>query len=188
MNSPGLPVRRFQPAPGRRASPGFTLLEILLVLLIFAIGASLTLPALVRPAGTELRTATGTLVAGLRRARDAAVSGQRASTLSIDLDARRFTISGEARAQRLPEHVQLSLFTAQSELDGVARGRIRFFPDGSSTGGRVTLQSGERRYHVDVDWFTGQVRAHAGGPDEPMPGDGFKAPAGPAQTGARVGS
>jgi hypothetical protein len=27
----------------------------------------------------------------------------------------------------------------------------------------VTLSSGERRYHVDVDWLTGQVRVHGGG-------------------------
>ena len=42
-----------------------------------------------------------------------------------------------------------------------------FFPDGSSTGGRITLRSEVSAYRVDVDWLTGQVRVHAGAVDEP---------------------
>ncbi len=34
---------------------------------------------------------------------------------------------------------------------------IRFYPDGSSTGGRNTGSSGEGKYLVDVDWLTGRV-------------------------------
>jgi general secretion pathway protein H len=37
------------------------------------------------------------------------------------------------------------------------QGAIRFFPDGGSNGGRVTVASGERKYEVDVDWLTGRV-------------------------------
>ena len=37
------------------------------------------------------------------------------------------------------------------------RGGIRFFPDGGSNGGRVSLAVGERRFNVDVDWLTGRV-------------------------------
>lgn len=147
----------------RRPASGFTLLEILLVLAILAIGAALTLPALVRPSGTELRTATGSVAAGLRRARDAAVNTQHPTTLSVDLPARQFRVSGEAGYRQLPPRIALSLFTARSQLEDERRGRIRFFPDGSSTGGRVTLSSGERRYHVDVDWLTGQVRVYGEG-------------------------
>jgi general secretion pathway protein H len=161
-----------------RPAPGFTLLEILLVLVVMVIGASLTLPALVRPSGTELRTATGSVVAGLRRARDAAVNRQRATVLTVDTQARRFAVSGEPREHQLPSRVQVQLFTARSELEGEGRGRIRFFPDGSSTGGRVTLASGEQRYHVDVDWFTGQVRTHAGTSGDPPPVQAGQVPAG----------
>lgn len=146
----------------RRPAAGFSLVEILLVLAVLAIGASLILPALVRPSGTELRAATGSVVAGLRRARDAAVNAQHPATLTLDLAARQFSVSGETGHRQLPQRIELTLFTARSELESERRGRIRFFPDGSSTGGRVTLASGERRYHVDVDWLTGQVRMHAG--------------------------
>ncbi|MGA7117479.1 MAG: hypothetical protein WBY12_09835 [Hyphomicrobium sp.] len=34
---------------------------------------------------------------------------------------------------------------------------MRFFPDGSSTGGRVTLVAGERKRLLDINWLTGAV-------------------------------
>jgi general secretion pathway protein H len=37
------------------------------------------------------------------------------------------------------------------------RGAIRFYPDGSSTGGRITVTFGRTQYLVDVDWLTGRV-------------------------------
>ena len=36
-------------------------------------------------------------------------------------------------------------------------GDIRFNPDGSSSGGRITLADGSRRVAVGVDWLTGRV-------------------------------
>src|SRR6266851_4843445 len=39
---------------------------------------------------------------------------------------------------------------------------IRFFPDGSSTGGGVALSLGGERYDILVDWLTGGVSVHAG--------------------------
>ena len=36
--------------------------------------------------------------------------------------------------------------------------RVRFFPDGSSTGGRISLIAGEREWQVEIAWLTGEVR------------------------------
>ena len=88
----------------------------------------------------------------------------------MDVEKRRFEIDG-GTGRDLPEGIGVKLFTARSELLDGDRGRIRFFPDGSSTGGRVTLASGERRYFVDVDWLTGLVRVRSGdaGDEPPLP-------------------
>jgi general secretion pathway protein H len=51
----------------------------------------------------------------------------------------------------------LKLFTAQKDLVDEKVGSIRFFPDGGSNGGRITVASGERKFEVDVDWLTGRV-------------------------------
>ena len=57
----------------------------------------------------------------------------------------------------MPKNVEVKLFTAQSELTDANTGSIRFFPDGGSTGGRITVMANERKYAVDVNWLTGQV-------------------------------
>ena len=37
-------------------------------------------------------------------------------------------------------------------------GAILFFPDGGSTGGRVTLSAGTAAWSADVAWLTGETR------------------------------
>ena len=50
-------------------------------------------------------------------------------------------------------------FTGAREAQARAgEGAILFFPDGGSTGGRVTLASGRAAWSVDVGWLTGEVR------------------------------
>jgi general secretion pathway protein H len=72
-------------------------------------------------------------------------------------------VPGAAKPRVLPERLELKLYTAQSEVRDERHGAIRFYPDGSSTGGRVTLAAGERKLLVDVDWLTGRVSIKEGG-------------------------
>jgi general secretion pathway protein H len=140
----------------RRAS-GFTLIELVVVL---AIGVAIYAVLLAVPMGggrADLKAAARTLASGLREAQTTAMATRRDATLTLDLEAREFLVAGETEPRKLPDDVDLKLYTAQSEVLGERTGAIRFYPDGSSTGGRVTLASGQREYRVDVDWLTGRV-------------------------------
>ena len=53
--------------------------------------------------------------------------------------------------------IAVTFQTARQEQVSEAIGQIRFFPDGSSTGGRIGLSRDERRAIVAVDWLTGLV-------------------------------
>ena len=59
---------------------------------------------------------------------------------------------------QLPEELQMKLLTAATEQTGDSRGQIRFFPDGSSSGGRVTLTRDQKEWRVEIAWLTGEVR------------------------------
>jgi general secretion pathway protein H len=37
-------------------------------------------------------------------------------------------------------------------------GSVRFYPDGSSTGGRIILSRSGSGYQVGVQWLTGRIR------------------------------
>lgn len=140
------------------AQAGFTLIELLVVTIIMVMAYSLAGPLVSSGvSSTELKASARQLAAGLRRARSEAVAQRRESALTIDVEGRRFQLSGDPRLYRLPKDVDVKLFTAQSELVNTNTGSIRFFPDGGSTGGRITVTAKQRQYAVDVNWLTGQV-------------------------------
>lgn len=141
----------------RPSTAGFTLLELLAVLLILALVTALVVPSLGGGASVEIKSAALSLAAGLRQTRNHALNENRPAVLALDVNKREFQLPGEPRARKLPQEIEISLFTARSERLDEYRAGIRFFPDGSSTGGRITLTTDAMRYLVDVDWLTGRV-------------------------------
>ena len=137
---------------------GVTLLELLIVLAIIALVTGIVLPMFGGPVSTsELRASARQLAAGLRLARSEAVSERRETFLVLDVAGKRFKVDQDPREHKLPSGIDLKLFTAQNDLVDATTGAIRFFPDGGSNGGRITLAAGTRKYEVDVDWLTGRV-------------------------------
>ena len=141
-----------------RRQRGVTLLELLVVLSIMAIISALVIPMFGSGVSTtDMKSATRAVAAGLRLARSEALATRLETTVTVDLERRSFRVSRDPREVALPKAIELKLYTAQSDIASERSGAIRFFPDGGSNGGRVTLASGERKFEVDVDWLTGRV-------------------------------
>lgn len=137
---------------------GFTLIEVVVVLALAGIIYSLLLAIPTRGASVaDLKASARVLASGLRQAQSTAMATKRDAVLSLDVEAREFAMPGDTSARKLPDGIDLKLYTAQSEVSSDRKGAIRFYPDGSSTGGRITLSTGERKYLVNVDWLTGRV-------------------------------
>jgi general secretion pathway protein H len=148
-------THRMSPLP---LEGGVTLLELMIVLTIMAFVAAIVLPMLGGGVSTsELKSAAREVAAGLRYARGQAIVQRGEAFLVLDVDARTFTLPPDTRVHKLPDKMDIKLFTAQRDLVAEKVGAIRFFPDGGSNGGRITLAAGERKFDVDVDWLTGRV-------------------------------
>jgi len=159
---------RFAMRPARVAgASGFTLFELLVVLSILAVLSVVVVPKLTDRSAVELESTARALASDLRRARSEAVTRNRSVALFVDRKAGRFGLLGDSARRRLPGSVHIELFTARSEP-----GAIRFFPDGSATGGRITVRARGRGFLLDVDWFTGRVRVTGFDRDE-VTGHGF---------------
>jgi len=142
-----------------QANRGFTLLELLLVLFLLGLAYGLTGPMLTEGSvGLDMKTAARQLAAGLRKARSTAATERSETVLILDVEERFFAVTGDSKRYKLPPSLFYSLFTAESELVRQQTGAIRFYPDGSSTGGRITMTAGGQKASVDVDWLTGRVR------------------------------
>jgi general secretion pathway protein H len=136
---------------------GFTLIEIIVVLTI--VGLMMVLIANgqvhVSPA-VHARAAAQSVSAALREARSEAVMLDRSVFVTIDVVGRSYQV-GTSPRQALSEDLRLSLDTADDRLTPSGTGRIRFDPDGSSSGGRVSIEGGNRTWLVGVDWLSGRV-------------------------------
>jgi general secretion pathway protein H len=137
---------------------GFTLLEMLAVILLIGIAAAAVSVSVSQGlASARINAASSELVAAMRATRAQAIV--KGSVQNFDVDTRALTYRNAKRQDvALPRGLRLSMTSAKEDQPNDHTGRIRFFPDGSSTGGRVTLASGKREWHVNVSWLTGDVR------------------------------
>lgn len=149
--------------PARTGQLGFTLLELLVVLGILALGAALVVPAMNRARlGVMVHSTAYELAANLRTARAAAQAASAEHTLTLDLTRRQYWAEGVVAPRRLPQSIAVDLTVPESERVGATTGRIRFFPDGSSSGARLVLRDGRSTASVFVDWLDGDVRVRLG--------------------------
>lgn len=144
-----------------RRSPGFSLLEMLLVMALIAAASLLAVGAFGGGLqGIKLRSGAKDLAAQLRFARAVAISSGQPQDVLIDPQARRWQ-GAKGRSGSLPDGGEIVFTGARADsLDAGAdgKGAVRFFPDGAATGGRVRMTANGGGWDVDVGWLTGEVR------------------------------
>lgn len=140
---------------------GFSLLELTVALAIAALLLVMVVPSGSRRYGAvELQGSARDVAAALRLTRSRAITANREAAFALDLAKAVYRPAGAGAAVALPRGVRVALFTADDELLSGTAGAIRFFPDGSSSGGGVALSRDGVRYDVLVDWLTGGVSIH----------------------------
>lgn len=138
---------------------GFTLVELLVVLVILGV-VLVAVPIAydrLKP-GLEVRADAREIARILRQSRGRAISDNTESTVLIDLGQRYLRDGARGERIDLSKGTALTLETAESERIGPDVARIRFFPSGASTGGRLTLERLGTVYSIEVDWLFGRVR------------------------------
>jgi general secretion pathway protein H len=105
---------------------------------------------------SHARAAAQAVAGALRAARGEALATNRSVAFTLDLANRRYRW-GAHPVQQLPSDLQLALYADAREASGETLGKIRFDPDGGSSGGRVTVAGGGRVWMVGVDWISGRV-------------------------------
>jgi general secretion pathway protein H len=142
---------------GSPSASGFTLIEMFVVLAILGFALALVI-GYRSPVGRglDLRGSAANLAAGLRMARSEAILNNRTVSFDLDLAGHRFR-AGSGPVRELPASLAIELLTIGGERRNGHSGAIRFNPDGSSTGGRISIDDGGHTMLVGVDWLTGRV-------------------------------
>ena len=147
-----------EPATVRKlAARGFTLLELIVVMLIIGLAAGLAAPSIARSMdAVKVRAQIASFAALLRHAREQAITSGRQHSVVIDSQAAQIRlIAGDDEVKRK------RAFPAGWAFEGTATQNltVRFEPQGSSSGAEFRIVAAATVYQVTVDSMTGRVRA-----------------------------
>lgn len=158
-------MRRPAPAPARsrtgasrpRRMAGVSLLEMVIVILLVAVMSLLAASAMSGGLkGVQLRSAAKEIAARLRYTRTRAIATAQPQRFVIDPAAHTWQ-APDGRHGALPDTLRIAFTGARETQPAAGQGAIVFFPDGASTGGRVSLSRDGAAWNVDVAWLTGEV-------------------------------
>ncbi len=144
---------------------GFTLIELMVALGIAALLAGLATPMAVKMyANMQYRDAVRNLTGAATAARYQAINTGRAHDLLVAPESHRYSVQpaesslDDERASTVSDALTLKMDVARQLVTERGVGVIRFYPDGTSTGGSITITrangDGQR---IRVDWLLGRV-------------------------------
>jgi|WetSurMetagenome_2_1015567.scaffolds.fasta_scaffold562396_2 general secretion pathway protein H len=130
--------------PQTRSERGYTLIELLVVVGILSVVAAIATPLTTHAINAATaRSDSYRTVSTLRHLQSEAVQRQDAITLAPSKSALRTTAGEEIRISD----------SATVEVPEP----VRFYPDGTTSGGRIILHNGSRTTEIELAWLTGQV-------------------------------
>lgn len=143
---------------GSCTQDGFSLLEALVAIGVFALAVSVAMPLARGPtASAALNAECLALVHALRATRSAAISRGREASLEIDMLRRSYS-SRVVPERAMDQRVSIKVTTARQAAPATASARILFFPNGQSSGARIAMTTNTGSSTISVNWATGAAR------------------------------
>lgn len=134
---------------------GFTLIEVMAVMLIIALVASLAVTMMPGTGRAGLKALTMQTASLLRRERLGAILTGRDREVSLDGE-RRILVGDGGDIVALPRDITLDILGVDALWSG-RQAVVRFHPDGASTGAVLKLSREKAEYEIRVNWYSGGV-------------------------------
>ena len=135
---------------------GYTLIELLAVILILSIIMSVVGPMYKANNKSDVKVIARKLASELRYARSLAISQGQKKAVIFEFNKRSYHIRGGKEVSTIPDNVKMNLIFDFVNVNK-KNGRIDFYPDGSSSGGTVALENKGRKIEVVTSWLHGTV-------------------------------
>lgn len=145
-------------AASARTERGFTLVELVVAISVAALLLATAPAALDRLYDAMVyRSTVRHMIVEMKAARLRAMQDGEPVAFIVDLEARRFGGNGRTEIG-IPDALKVRAIVADVEVSADGRSAIRFYPDGSATGGSVELErSSGQGVRLRVDWLLGRV-------------------------------
>ena len=146
---------------------GFTLMELMVVFAIAALIVGVSVPFTARLFDTmQYRDAVRQISAAATSARYQAITSGQAVDLVLSPDSRSYSVNPAINSisldrnqmETLADDLRMEVISAREVSPGGGLAAIRFYPQGSSTGGSVSvLRASGEGVRLRVDWLLGRV-------------------------------
>lgn len=150
---------------------GFTLMELMAVFAIAALVVGVSIPFTARLFDTmQYRDAVREITAAATSARYQAITSGQPMDLVLYPDIRGYSVNPASnstnvdrdRMETLADDLRMEVISAREVSPGGGLAAIRFYPQGSSTGGSVSvLRASGEGVRLRVDWLLGRVTQEA---------------------------
>ncbi len=136
---------------------GFTLVELLVVILVLAFAMGVTATSYQqRSPGAAMESEARKLTSMLRVQRARAMTEGIITIVEPEDNQTTYRVTPGEKEHVLPDELYIECEPAQQVSARPVAG-IRFYPDGSSSGGHCRLRSGSEARIIEVHWLTGGV-------------------------------
>jgi general secretion pathway protein H len=143
---------------------GFTLVELLVAFAIMGFAMALVPLAYSKLSQSiEYRASVRAFMAEVSDARLKAMTTGQSAAIRINLQDKAFGVDNRFD-QKWPKSYEIQAKVAEQEVMANQIASIRFYPDGSSTGGTVTVfRTPDIGLRFRIDWLTGRLTQEAMG-------------------------
>ncbi len=137
-----------------RFCSGFSLVELLVVLTIISILVS-SISFVVINKQDNLNSTVTHIIQQLRLIQQQAIRDDQPYQVEINLGDNQISFVDDF--VELSEEVAITVRTAENQIINDQVVGVTFFPDGSSSGGTITLESGNDLFEISIVWISGKI-------------------------------
>ncbi len=137
-----------------RFCSGFSLVELLVVLTIISILVS-SISFVVINKQDNLNSTVTHIIQQLRLIQQQAIRDDQPYQVEINLGDNQISFVDDF--VELSEEVALTVRTAENQVINDQVVGVTFYPDGSSSGGTITLESGNDLFEISIVWISGKI-------------------------------
>jgi general secretion pathway protein H len=134
---------------------GFTLVEVLVVLTIVALVVS-SISYVVFNGNNDLQSVSREIVQSIKLVQQRSIREDKPYQIEIDLNEN--SISFPEKLVEIPSAYSVTVKTAANQVIEDKLVGMTFYPDASSTGGSILLESDQEEYQIVVVWISGKIQ------------------------------
>jgi type II secretion system protein H len=140
---------------------GFTLVEMLIVIVILAIVSAVTVPALRSTPDDDLTASANALTTLMQRSRQTAVERGQSVTLVVDAENARYwaTVERTGVPDSVVSYGPVDLTSGATLTSDEPRSRYVFVPSGAASGSPLTVRLDSRAAVITLNQWTGDAHA-----------------------------